>query len=82
MSEKEIKFERSVYRNTASVVLALAVYVTTLGIAHPLLVYGVGIVVQVFVVGGIRSFRSAIKENRKLPEGFTRDPITGKTHPF
>jgi hypothetical protein len=82
MSEKEIEFERSVYRNTASVVLALAVYATTLGIAHPVLIYSIGIVLEAFVVGSIRGFRQAIKENRELPEGFTRDPITGKTHPF
>jgi hypothetical protein len=82
MSEKEFEFERSVYRNTSSLVLALAVWVTTLGVAHPLLIYGVSIVVESFVVGSIRGFRQAIKENRELPEGFIRDPITGKTRPF
>ena len=59
MSEKEFDFERSVYRNTASLTLGVAIYVTTLGTINPWLIYGVGIVSQAFIVGAIRGFRQA-----------------------
>ena len=63
MSDKEFEFERRVYRNTSSVVLAVALYVTTLGIAHPLLIYTIGIVTEAFVVGGIRGFRAGVEDS-------------------
>lgn len=64
MSEKEFDFERSVYRNTSSLVLGVAIYVTTLGTVNPWLIYGVGIVSQAAIVGAIRGVRQAIKESK------------------
>lgn len=64
MSEKEFEFERSVYRNTSSLILAIAIYITTLGTVNPWLIYGVGVVLEACIVGGIRGFRQAVKESK------------------